>query len=120
MKLNEAYKLWCKRNGRRPLVMPNFLSEFDDLKVDKHEIGGGVKYFGIALKADVERDLEQKGTRKRKSALGHGSHEQSKPAVEPATDEATAASEQLRAAADEMRESLEPQPKAATGEAKAA
>ena len=60
MRLNEAYKLWCKRNDRRPLAMPIFTAEFDKLKVVKHGIGGGVKYFGIALKPDVERDLEHK------------------------------------------------------------
>jgi len=68
-KLNEAYKLWCKRNGRRPLVMPNFLAEFDELKVkaEKHPING-VKYFGIALRPEVERELEKRASRKRKAS----------------------------------------------------
>jgi hypothetical protein len=114
MKLNEAYKLWCKRNGRRALAMPKFLADFDKLKVEKHEIGGGVKYFGIALKAEIEREMEQKGSGKRKSVLGQGaSQEHIRPAAEPGNtaDEATAGAEQLRATAEEMREQLEPQAK---------
>jgi hypothetical protein len=122
MRLNEAYKLWCKRNDRRPLAMPIFTAEFDKLKVVKHGIGGGVKYFGIALKPDIERELDQKGVRKRtgKPVLGQGAaQDQSKPAAEPssAADEGSAGTEQLRAAAGEMRASLEQQPAAAPGQA---
>lgn len=65
--LNEAYKIWCKRNERRPLVMPNFLAEFDELKVEKHDIDG-VKYFGIALRSDIQREVEKRTSRKRKAS----------------------------------------------------
>jgi hypothetical protein len=114
--LNEAYKLWCKRNDRRPLAMPNFLAEFDKLKVVKHGIGGGVKYFGVVLKPDVERDLERKASRKRKVVpTSDASADQPKPAV----DETTAAVDQLRAAADEMKAAVD-RSEASTDEAKAA
>jgi hypothetical protein len=115
MRLNEAYKLWCKRNKRTALPMPNFTAEFDKLKVVKAEIGGGVKYFGIALKPDIERELEQKGSRKRKPVLGSGGQggAQEKSAAEagPTPYEATGGADKLRAAAAEMREHLEPQAK---------
>ncbi|HEX5958542.1 MAG TPA: hypothetical protein VFY92_07785, partial [Hyphomicrobiaceae bacterium] len=125
MDLNEAYKLWCKKNERRPLAMPKFTSEFDRLKVVKHGIGGGVKYFGIALKPEVERELERKGSRKRKSALGTESVlDQSRPAATPgsataAVDKTAQEVEVLRAAAGEMRTSAE-KPEAGRDEAKAA
>jgi hypothetical protein len=132
MRLYEAYKLWCKRtpkitgNDRRnALAMPKFTEEFDKLKVAKHDIAGGVKYFGIALKPDIERELEQKGVRKRtgKPVLGQGAaQDPSKSAADasPAADETAAASEQLRAAAERMNASLEQKPAAAPGQAKAA
>lgn len=111
MQLNEAYKLWCKRNDRRPLAMPIFTAEFDKLKVVKHGIGGGVKYFGIALKPEIERDLERKGSRKRKSVLGQESAaEQPKTAAGPSSpvaEETAAAANELRAAAGEMKAALE-------------
>jgi hypothetical protein len=116
MQLNEAYKLWCKRNERRPLAMPIFTAEFDKLKVVKHGIGGGVKYFGIALKPEIERELERKGARKRKGVLGSESVlDQPRPAAEPspatpAADATAQAAEKLRAAAGEMRASLEKSP----------
>jgi hypothetical protein len=124
MRLNEAYKLWCKRNDRRPLAMPIFTAEFDKLKVVKHGIGGGVKYSGIALKPEIERELEQKGARKRRmpapdATAGH----QSRPAGDPGLDAdatASAAAAELRAAAGQMRASLEQQPEAAPGKARAA
>jgi hypothetical protein len=122
MRLYEAYKLWCKRtrtiagNDRRTLAMPKFTEEFDKLKVVKHEIGGGVKYFGIALKPEIERELEHKGARKRgKTAL-----DQPKPAAEPSSDETSANAAALRGAAGQMRASLEQPPEAAPGKAKAA
>lgn len=121
-KLNEAYKIWCKRNGRRPLVMPNFLADFDQLKVQKHEIGGGVKYFGIALRSEVVQDLEQKVSRKRKTALPEIAVDQPKApaAPSPAADEATANAAALRAAADQMQASLKPQSQTMPGKAEAA
>jgi hypothetical protein len=122
MHLNEAYKLWCKRNDRRPLAMPIFTAEFDKLKVVKHGIGGGVKYFGIAIKPDVERELERKTPRKRRGALAQESTaDQPRSAIEArsADDQLAAAAEQLRAAADEMRTPAD-QAEPAPGEAKAA
>ncbi len=125
MHLNEAYKLWCKKNDRRPLAMPIFTAEFDKLKVVKHGIGGGVKYFGVALKPEIERELERKGSRKRKGVLGTESVlDPTKPAAAPASataavDKATHESETLRAAAGEMRTSAE-KPQAGRDEAKAA
>jgi hypothetical protein len=115
-RLNEAYKIWCKKNGRRPLVMPNFLADFDQLKVEKHEIGGGVKYFGIALKPGVAQELEQKGSRKRRTAMPTEAA-QDQPAAEPSLipDEAAATAAELRAAAGEMQASLEQEQKAAPG-----
>jgi hypothetical protein len=70
--LNEAYNLWCDRNDRQPLPHPNFSTEFDQLKVEKHGIRG-VKYFGIALRPEIEREVEEskrlkRASRKRKSA----------------------------------------------------
>jgi hypothetical protein len=115
MHLNEAYKLWCKRNDRRPLAMPIFTAEFDKLKVVKHGIGGGVKYFGVALKADIERELERKSSRKRKGALAQ---ESSADQPKPADDHLAAAAGQLRETADEMR--AIDQPETAQGESKAA
>jgi hypothetical protein len=128
MRLYEAYKLWCKRtrtitgNDRRTLAMPKFTEEFDKLKVVKHEIGGGVKYFGIALKPEIERELEHKSARKRgKTALAQETApDQPKPASEPGSDETAASAAALRAAAGQMRASLEQQPGAASGKAKAA
>jgi hypothetical protein len=123
MKLNEAYKLWCKKNGRRPLVMPNFLSEFDELKVEKHGIGGGVKYFGIALKPDVERDLEHKSSRKRAKTVltQEPAADQAKPTLDQtaADDQLSSAAGGLRGTAEAMHAAID-SPPAAPGKAKAA
>jgi hypothetical protein len=131
MRLYEAYKLWCKRTPkivhdrqvtRSALAMPKFTEEFDKLKIEKHPIAGGVKYFGIALKADIERELEQKGSRKR-NRLGQESALSQKAAAEPSPgdgDQAATNAAALRAAAGQMQASLEQKPEAASGKAKAA
>ena len=88
--LNEAYRLWCKKNDRHPLPMPNFTADFDELKAaDKHDIGGRVKYSGIALRPEVERELEKRASRRRKAS----------PASEQAPEQAAEApAEQSKAA----------------------
>jgi hypothetical protein len=129
MRLYEAYKLWCKRtpklNGdrRSTLAMPKFTEDFDKLKVVKHEIGGGVKYFGIALKPDIERDLEHKSSRKRARTVlaQEPAADRAKPTADPAAadDQLAAAAGELRATAEAMHASID-KPPAAAGKAKAA
>ncbi|MFZ1103347.1 MAG: hypothetical protein WAN86_10975 [Hyphomicrobiaceae bacterium] len=132
MRLYEAYKLWCKRTPkiignetvrRSALAMPKFTEDFDKLKVVKHEIGGGVKYFGIALKPDVERDLEHKSSRKRARTVltQEPAADQAKLTVDPtaADDRLAAAAGELRATADAMHAAIG-SPPAAPGKAKAA
>ena len=113
--LNEAYKIWCKRNGRDALPMPNFTAEFDALKVAKHNIDG-VKYAGIALKPDVQRELEKRASRKRK---GSRPPETAVHKSRPSVEQPSGAAEQLRAAADQMR-AAPGEPEAAPDKAKAA
>jgi hypothetical protein len=114
--LNEAYILWCGREDREPLPLPNFTKDFDKLKVQKqggnNAIGGGVKYFAIALRPEVAREveeskklkkLEKKAARKRKALQATEA-----ALAEPrrAADDADIAAERLRAAAGAMRDTL--------------
>jgi hypothetical protein len=123
--LNEAYVLWCEREDRTPLPHPNFTTQFDQLKVQKHGIGGGVKYFGIALMPEVEREVEESKKLKKmekKTARKRKTQQQQEAAVEqprPAVDEASAAAHQLRAAADQMRGAVD-RPEVAPDRANAA
>jgi hypothetical protein len=109
MKLNEAYKAWCRRNERRVLAMPNFLAEFDELKVEKYGIGGGVKFFGIALRPEVERELEKKAARKRRAshAIEH------KPAPPPEPKASEPPEPRASEPPEQMPEAAVAQPKAA-------
>ena len=81
-----------------------------------------MKYFGIALRSEVVQDLEQKVSRKRKTALPEIAVDQPKApaAPSPAADEAKANAAALRAAADQMQASLKPQSHTMPGKAEAA
>jgi hypothetical protein len=103
--------------------MPKFTEDFDKLKVVKHGIGGGVKYFGIALKPDVERDLEHKSSRKRAKTVltQEPAADQAKPTLDQtaADDQLSSAAGGLRGTAEAMHAAID-SPPAAPGKAKAA
>jgi hypothetical protein len=81
--LYDGYRLWSKGKDKRPLNMPRFSEEFENLGYTTIEIGGRKRYFGIALAPDLLSAVsEKRAARKRRG----GSQEQ-----EAAADEARAA-----------------------------
>ena len=88
--LYDGYKLWSRKKDKRPLNMPRFSEEFENLGYTTIEIGGRKRYFGIALAPELLGAIGEKkaSSRKRKAA-----QEQ-----EAAPDQARAASDQARAA----------------------
>ena len=88
--LYDGYKLWSRKKDKRPLNMPRFSEEFENLGYTTIEIGGRKRYFGIALAPELLSAIGEKraSSRKRKTA-----QEQ-----EAAPDQARAASDQARAA----------------------
>jgi hypothetical protein len=51
--LYDGYRMWSKANEKRPLNMPRFCIEFENLGYTTIEIGGRKRYFGIALAPEL-------------------------------------------------------------------
>jgi hypothetical protein len=58
--LYNAYCNWSEDQEKEPLAMPTFSREFRALGVRKEKIGGRVRYFDIALRAEQEAASEDK------------------------------------------------------------
>jgi hypothetical protein len=77
--LFDGYRLWSKGKDKRPLNMPRFSEEFENLGYTTVEIGGRKRYFGIALAPDLLAAVsEKRAARKRRGS----SQEQEAAAVE--------------------------------------
>lgn len=58
--LYNSYCNWSEDQEKEPLAMPTFSREFRALGVRKEKIGGRVRYFDIALRAEQEAASEDK------------------------------------------------------------
>jgi hypothetical protein len=67
--LFDGYRLWSKGKDKRPLNMPRFSEEFENLGYMTVEVGGRKRYFGIALAPDLLGAVAERrpSARKRKS-----------------------------------------------------
>jgi hypothetical protein len=63
--LYDGYKAWSKGKDKRPLNMPRFSEEFENLGYTTEEIGGRKRYFGIALTPELLNAIGEKKGRKR-------------------------------------------------------
>ena len=85
-----GYKLWSRGKYKRPLNMPRFSEEFENLGYTTIEIAGRKRYFGIALAPELLSAIGEKRVSSRRRRAGH----QQEVSLEPAR----AASDRLRAA----------------------
>ena len=58
--LYEDYCAWCETKTKEPLALPTFGRAFGELGVKKEKIAGRIRYIGIALKSDVDRQEDKK------------------------------------------------------------
>jgi hypothetical protein len=67
--LYDGYRMWSKANEKRPLNMPRFCIEFENLGYTTVEIGGRKRYFGIALVPELLNAVAERkaSARKRKA-----------------------------------------------------
>ena len=67
--LYDGYRLWSKAKEKRPLNMPRFSEEFENLGYATVEIGGRKRYFGIALAPELLSAVaERKASARRRKA----------------------------------------------------
>ena len=85
-----GYKLWSRGKYKRPLNMPRFSEEFENLGYTTIEIAGRKRYFGIALAPELLSAIGEKRVSSRRRRVAH----QQEVSLEPAR----AASDRLRAA----------------------
>jgi hypothetical protein len=57
--LYEAYCVWCEERQKEPLALPTFGREIAEFGIQKVKKKDGVRYVGIALKSDLELELEE-------------------------------------------------------------
>jgi hypothetical protein len=67
--LYDGYRMWSKAKEKRPLNMPRFSEEFENLGYATIEIGGRKRYFGIALVPELLNAVAERkaSARKRKT-----------------------------------------------------
>ena len=67
--LYDGYRMWSKAKEKRPLNMPRFSEEFENLGYATIEIGGRKRYFGIALVPELLSAVAERkaSVRKRKA-----------------------------------------------------
>ena len=58
--LYEDYCAWCETKTKEPLALPTFGRAFGELGVKKEKIAGRIRYIGIALKSDQNRQEDKK------------------------------------------------------------
>jgi hypothetical protein len=58
--LYEDYCAWCETKTKEPLALPTFGRAFGELGVKKEKIAGRIRYIGIALKSDQDRQEDKK------------------------------------------------------------
>jgi len=58
--LYEAYCVWCEERQKEPLALPTFGREIAEFGIQKVKKKDGVRYVGIALKADLELEEDKK------------------------------------------------------------
>jgi hypothetical protein len=58
--LYEDYCAWCETKTKEPLALPTFGRAFGELGVKKEKIAGRIRYIGIALRSDMERQEDKK------------------------------------------------------------
>jgi hypothetical protein len=58
--LYEDYCAWCETKTKEPLALPTFGRAFGELGVKKEKIAGRIRYIGIALKSDQDRQGDAK------------------------------------------------------------
>jgi len=67
--LYDGYRLWSKSKEKRPLNMPRFSEEFENLGHATVEMGGRKRYFGIALLPELLGAVaERKASARRRKA----------------------------------------------------
>lgn len=60
--LYESYCVWCEERQKEPLALPTFGREIAEFGIQKVKKKDGVRYVGIALKADLELEEDKKLT----------------------------------------------------------
>jgi len=58
--LYEDYCAWCETKQKEPLALPTFGRAFGELGVKKEKIAGRIRYIGIALKSEMDRQEDKK------------------------------------------------------------
>jgi hypothetical protein len=58
--LYEDYCSWCETKNKEPTALPTFGRAFGELGVKKEKIAGRIRYIGIALKSDQNRQEDKK------------------------------------------------------------
>jgi hypothetical protein len=58
--LYEDYCSWCETKSKEPLALPTFGRAFGELGVKKEKIAGRIRYIGIALRSDQDRQEDKK------------------------------------------------------------
>ena len=58
--LYEDYCAWCETKTKEPLALPTFGRAFGELGVKKEKIAGRIRYIGIALKSETDRQEDKK------------------------------------------------------------
>jgi hypothetical protein len=58
--LYESYCVWCEERQKEPLALPTFGREIAEFGIQKVKKKDGVRYVGIALKADLELEEDKK------------------------------------------------------------
>lgn len=58
--LYEDYCAWCETKQKEPLALPTFGRAFGELGVKKEKIAGRIRYIGIALKSEADRQEDKK------------------------------------------------------------
>ncbi len=82
--LYDGYRMWSKAKEKRPLNMPRFSEEFENLGYATVEIGGRKRYFGIALIPELlSAVVERKASARRRRTQ--------EPQALPAPDQTRAA-----------------------------
>jgi hypothetical protein len=67
--LYDGYRLWSKSREKRPLNMPRFSEEFENLGHATVEMGGRKRYFGIVLVPELHSAVaERKASARRRKA----------------------------------------------------
>jgi hypothetical protein len=61
-RLFEAYCQWCEERQKEPHSLPKFGQEFSELGISKIKKKDGVRYIGIALRAELEAEEDKKLT----------------------------------------------------------